>query len=590
MTTAMATAQQAFRARNTRVVASFGGADLLFSRWWDDLETQEPLDAEFAGQYSTNDRFLQNRLILPEEVPLLALPLVRHILRKGYQRAVFIERGARPWLFSTKELLRLLGRQDIEVSSIRVKAPSRETLFANLMSVAAESPGDLPWLQSEATNAECRLIDRLDLDADGPRFDGSRSSLMALLSENWLDPRVGVPHALKSAVFLAGNLLLDGPLGGDTLRDAFFNKYPQCSPAVRNGVDVMIGRATEGGTPVQLCVLLDRMNEAVHELRGTLRYDRNSALNALLENTATARWFSSRRTLFIDEISVGGGSYFAIEAIGRAFYKDFQASFASVVAMGRHTFVDVAAADFFELKPLEDVPWLSPDRFEPVFSSNDSTCLALHRFPSWHVFGPAPAWWRRVSWRDGAVECAGPAAEAARVAFERTLAAWLDRTLPHDEYPVLKRRLISLPELSATLLVYYLGCTVPDNGTLRFEWSALLDARLESDLGFCGRLQKPFFAEMDRLMAWIAEREQNSAVLFEGWRREFGCHRPAIEAAIVRRVRAELYRFEERMRCGIAAIERTLPPMKAYLDGNGSTADTLAGFVPLFRDLQRLIR
>jgi len=589
MIQAAAGIQQSFRERNPRVAASFGGADLLFSRWWEDLGTQEPLDAEFIEHYSTNDRFLHNRLILPEEVPLLALPLVRHLLRGGFERAVFIERGARPWLFSTKELLRLFGRQDIEVSSIRVKAPSRETLFTNLMSVAAENHDDLAWLENEATAEERHLIDRLDLGADGRRFDGSRCSLVALLSRNWLDPRVDIPHALKSAVFLAGNLLLDGPVAGDNLRDAFSDKYPRCSPLIRGAVDAMIERATRGGRPVQLRVLLDKMNETVHELRGMLRYP-NSALNALLEGTMTARWFSSRKTLFVDEISVGGGSYFAIEAIGRAFCKDFRPVFASVVAMAdRHTFLDAAAADFFELKPLEDVPWLSPDRFEPVFRSNDHTRRALHRFPSWRVFGPHPAWWRRVSWMDGAYAIEERSAEAARQ-FERNLASWLDNALPWDEYPVLRRRVISLPELAATLLVYYLGCTVPDHKTLRFKWSPWLEARLESELGFCGRLQKPFFEEMDRLMAWIADRERDDWFLFQEWRRDLDSHRPAIDAAVVRKVRYELDRFENRMRLGLAAVERGLPEVHAYMTASVPGATSLGAFRPLFGCLQRMIR
>src|SRR5258708_1816620 len=87
-----------FRIKQLNVMETFGGSERLFQRWWHDVEQVDPVDLEFVEAYCTNDNFLKNRLILPEEIPFLALPLVRAILQRRYQRVFFLERAAYPYL------------------------------------------------------------------------------------------------------------------------------------------------------------------------------------------------------------------------------------------------------------------------------------------------------------------------------------------------------------------------------------------------------------------------------------------------------------------------------------------------------------
>jgi hypothetical protein len=574
--------QRVFAERHPRVVASFGGADHLFSRWWEDIRLLEPRDTEFIARYSTNDWFLQNRLVLPEEVPLLVLPILRHIVRKQYERVVFIERSARPWMFATRELLRVLGRTDIEVTSIRVKALARESLSANVLSVAAERPVDLAWLIDEATRAECAAVGCSE-------HRGSRADLVARLAGTASDPRISIPGALKAVVFIAGSLSLEGPVSAKRLREGFEAQCRELSPVAVAAADAMIRQATSDSEPVRLGLLLDAMNVAVRNLRGSMRHAGHLSLRALLGSTATAQWFADRRTLFVDELSVCGGSCFAIEVVGRSFCREFRPQFASIVDMtAEESFLDAAAGDFFEFKPLEDVPWLSPDRFEPVFTHKERIALRLHRFPTCRAVGQVPAWWRRVSWHDRALKLQ-PGAQSACGDWETALSAWLTSELPWDQFPVLRRRAASLPDLGATLLVYYLGCLTPGDETVVFDYDSLLEARLESALGFCGRLQKPFFAECDRLLGWFMASERVHRDLFLGWRRDMNRYRPAIDAEITRRVCDEHSKYEQRMLGGVDAVKAQWPDVLRFLSGEGDGARRSTGFRRLFESLQRAV-
>jgi len=563
------------------------------------MSCSEPLDAEFVANYSTNDLFLQNRLILPEEVPLLALPLLRHVLRGGYRRVVFIERGAQPWLWAATELLRIAGNVEVELSSLRVKALVRESVAVNLLTVAVETPGELTWLTEEPSVKERRVLQKLlPRDAElissdmNSTLSGTRTHLITRFADAGLDPRAQIPGALKAAVFLVGNLMLQGPVSARGIRKTFRERHGEFPPVALSAVDTMLAQVTETSGQVTLPALLDAMNGALARLRGTLEHSTRPLLNALLGQTATGRrWFAGTKTLFVDELSVCGGSCFALEIIGRAFQPDFRPCFASVVEMTAHrTFLDATVASFFELKPPEDVPWLSPDRFMPIYTDGVCQPMRVHRFPSCRAVGPRPAWWRREAWSNDQTRMAvESSAEADCQQWEQGLKAWLERKLLREQLAVVWRRSGSAPDLLPALLAYYFGCLQPREGMLYFKHDTLLEARLESVLSFCGRLQKPFFGEMDRLFSWLVERETARNEPLRRLRQEFFRHRPAIEARIVRDVRQQRQRFEQRMEGGLEAVRAHWPAVENYLGAGGRGAGIRSEFGVLRERLQRAV-
>ena len=268
---------------------------------------------------------------------------------------------------------------------VRIKGLTRESFAVNLLSLLTTDPEDsarlaeppaaplrarlAAWLRSGDSEARAMAIEARQLGLDpADLLDAPLEVVLLELSDLGLDDRVRIPNALKSVVFRAGEAMRHAPLTAGALRAHVDESLLRLAHGASGAIDELIGLATLPDGTVSLPLLLDGMNRSVQGLRGSLTHTARPLLNSLLADTRTGTaLFGSDNALFVDEVSVCGSACVTLEVLGRAFRPRFRGSFGSIVGMWAHaSFLDIAAASFFTLKPLEDVPFLSPHLFVPV--------------------------------------------------------------------------------------------------------------------------------------------------------------------------------------------------------------------------------
>ena len=390
--------RQRFCTWQPEVTATFGGNDALFRQWWRTVTRLDAPDEQFLLDYSSNDRFLKNRLILPEEIPFLVLPILKAVLTRQYQEVIFIERGTHPYLWAFRHLITEFC-VPARPRSLRVKGLMRETFGCNLLSLLAMEPKDHQFFTAPLTPGERDCISHfLAPAAAGTLQYGTREDVLRLLADEVLDPRIKMPNVLKYAVFLAGNLMRSGPLTAADLIKAIEPSIYELAPNAYDTVTQLVERATSADGQICFPRLLDGMNDCVRQTRAMIQDSSLPALNALLNGTRTARAFSSDgRVLVIEEVSVCGSTCLALDVLSSAFNPDYRFDFGAVVGMWAQTsFLDVASASFSVLKPLEDVPYLSPNCFVPVYSDSIVRQARPQRFPSCVAITPLVRYWKQT--------------------------------------------------------------------------------------------------------------------------------------------------------------------------------------------------
>ncbi len=581
-----------FRELQPEVVASFGGSEFLFARWWEDVSETDPPDVGLAEDYSTNDRWLANRLILPEEIPFLVLPVVRAALRCRAESVFFLERGTFPYLEAARRILEeVVEERRIRCEPVRIKGLTRESFAVNLLSLLTTDPEDsarlaeppaaplrarlAAWLRSGDSEARAVAIEARQLGLDpADLLDAPLEVVLLELSDLGLDDRVRIPNALKSVVFRAGEAMRHAPLTAGALRAHVDESLLRLAHGASGAIDELIGLATLPDGTVSLPLLLDGMNRSVQGLRGSLTHTARPLLNSLLADTRTGTaLFGSDNALFVDEVSVCGSACVTLEVLGRAFRPRFRGSFGSIVGMWAHaSFLDIAAASFFTLKPLEDVPFLSPHLFVPV-EWNEVRPVRPHRFPSGRALARRVVRWERRTLAEELERLgeAEPRAGAEEIrSFRRKLATALTERLPWQDFPVLRRRADWNPDLLPALVLYYLGSFESVAGELWYRRDPWLEAGLERVLGDSGRFQKPFYREMDRLFAFLEREERNMPHAFAPWRTAWQKRRAGLRRLILEDALQAGRRFRARMESGMDAISRSRAAVLRFLFARGS--------------------
>jgi len=586
-------AQREFCAWQPEVMATFGGNDALFRRWWEYVTRLDPPDTAFVQEYSTNDRFLANRLILPEEVPFLVLPVLKAIRQDGYEVVLFVERAAHPYLWAIRRLARAF-HVPVQVAPLRVKGLTRESFVCNLLTLVAADPEDAGLLSAPLTGPERDVVRRFLPAGAGPTSDsreaealleGTREETLRALADDGLDGRILIPNVLKAVVFEAGNRLRQGPLLARELEERIDPALLLLAPGAGAWVHTLVNDAAGPGGQITFAALLDGMNRCVCGLRRTLTHARYPALNALLVRTRSAqRLFARRRTLVIEEISVCGSTCLALEALGKAFDPTFAFDFGAVVGMwASSSFLDLAAASFFALKPLEDVPFLSPFCYSPVYGGEPVYTVKPHRFPSGAAQSPAIRYWERTTFAEVLGRLGTGVSEERARAVEAEVAAAAWARVGQGGLPEVCRRQTCDHDVLPALVSYYLGSFAPAGGQIQFRQDPILEARLESVLDSAGRRQKTFHREMDRFFARLVEAEERFPADVAAWRTAASAVREGTARRVARRAIQARERHEARMCRGLQAIARCCGAVAAYLSTPGEAKD---GYKDLFALLQ----
>jgi hypothetical protein len=302
--------REKFRYAQPSVMGTFGGSEYLFRRWWRDVTKSDPADESFIKNYSTNDRFLKNRLILPEEIPFFTLPLLKVALRSGYSRVCFLERGAYPYFVAMCRLVEELRLPDVPSELIRVRGLGRERLSTNLLTVAARDQRDLDFLNGPISDSEHQQIHQSIEREAAERIDRfcSRAHSVLLLADIGIDPRVRIPNVLKSVLFEAGDRMMSGSLSGEDLLADLDPKVLGVAPEGEQCAVAMIRSATDKNGKLSLPPMLDWMHRYVSELRRSVRHTSRSALNISLRGTNAASTFGPGR-IFVCRRNRGLGQY-----------------------------------------------------------------------------------------------------------------------------------------------------------------------------------------------------------------------------------------------------------------------------------------
>lgn len=603
--------QQCFRTSQPDVMATFGGSERLFQYWWRDIEQADPLDVEFVAEYSTNDKFLKNRLILPEEIPLLAIALVRAILQHGYQKVFFLERGAYPYLLIVQQLLAEIGRFDICCDAVRIKGLTRESFPCSLLTIAGTCEQDsqllsqplskrsrekfvscLEALDSSRANPVMQHLDNRGISLKN-LLGESREVIINELSEIGLDSRILMPNVLKPVVFRAGNLLLQGSLTPQKLYQSIDDGLLSMSPHAQRVIKAMIKHSTSSDGQISLPAMLDYMNHYISLLKGRITHSVRPLLNVLLRDTkASTTVFNTGKTLFIDEVSICGSAYFALEAIGKSFNPRFKADFGAVSGMWENeSFLDVAATSFFELKPLEDVPYLSPNYFRPIFSESSLQPIRPHRFPSCVAMARKVLRWERATYAEtlGQSGRSNVVAQEVRRA-EAEIVTAISAHMHWGDYPILQRRHECNPDVLPTLVTYYLGNFEVVEEQTWFRRDPVLEARLETVLGYCGRFQKPFYQEMDWLFSWLNKQESHNPGKFLQMRGRIATQQVYAHRHVLREVILAHELYQKRMSRGMDAIRQSLDEVRTFLLSKCNGTQDHVNFPILFHHLQGAIR
>lgn len=560
--------QNEFCAIQPDVVATFGGNEALYLRWWEDIALLDTPDNEFIYNYSTNDRFLKNRLILPEEVPFLILPILKAALRNGYQTIFFVERGTHPYLWALHHLVPSYS-PTLRLESIRIKGLTRESHSCNLLTLAAKDPEDADLLTKPLTRKERNAVKQFLSPRRVELPDGStREEMLRALADKGLDPCIRIPNLMKTVVFEAGNLLRKGPLTVCELKERINPSLYALAPNAQNWVNSLIEGAIGSGGTIDFAGLLDGMNHCVRQIRGKLTHAYLSALNYLLKQTRTAcHLFNSKQVLVVEEISVCGSTCLALEALGQAFNPAFHFDFGAIVGMSvNESFLDVVSASYFSLKPLEDTPFLSPFCFVPVYSDHSIQSVKPHRFPSCTAVSPIIRYWKQTTAEEMLANMSSGVGEEEKAhKFEAEVIASVRACVDCDGFPLIERRQNLNSEVLSTLVSYYLGCFTQIGEQTQFRHDPILEARLEGILDSAGRHQKPFYHDMDRFFTNLHEAEKRFPDKFLAWRTALSIARTGIAYRVLSNAIQDREQYAARMQLGLEAVARCQDAVEQYL-------------------------
>jgi hypothetical protein len=607
--------QKIFCSKERGVMGTFGGSEYIFQQWWNEISIHEPITKEFVNNYSTNDRFLKNRIILPEEIPFFILPILSKIKHKGYQKVVFLERGTVPYMVATKKVADYIGDMNLEIDTIRVKGIMRESFSSNLLTLASTNLDDKLFLEQPLTIVDCNQIkheiehmSETSIDSFQNYLESKKTSLEELLQgtredfiislgDFGLDNRILIPNILKTIIFKAGNWMLQNPNNINDFKNIIDEYCVSLSPQSIEHIRNMVNYSVNSSGKLSFGNLLDYMNLFIKNIRGNLEHDIRPIFNLLLKNTHTAKTlFGTKKTLFIDEISVCGSACISLELLSKAFNPDFNFAFGSIVGMWKkRSFLEVVSAKFSSFKPIEDLPYLSESYFEPVFDTNSLVTAKPHRFSAISSLGKEVKKWKRNKFSqkngDDSHIIFHSKEETYKVrAAEIKIIQIVEKSINWTDYPIIQRRQIQNDEFLLMIINYYLSNFIWKNDSLFFLRDSISEAGLELILDFMGKMQKMLYIEIERLLIYLADWERNKLEQFIEIRSNHSVCSEQITSGIFFKTINEREQFYDRMNLGLNAIERNRNYVFYYLNKKNNHIKSMKEFKLLLTVLQKSIQ
>lgn len=606
--------QELFRTKQPVVTSTFGGSDYLFRRWWQEISRIELPDSRFVEDYSTNDRFLKNRLILPEEVPFFTLPLLKAIINNDYQKVFFLERGTFPYLWTAQRLMKKMMTPKVQLLPIRAKGMTREAFSCNILTIAGTHVDDRQFLEQTLNAREkdeiwhhLRLLSRHHQKSLLEHIKNrhysfsellirSREDVIRVIADFGIDRRTLIANILKAVVFQTFNRFPDTTITPKEFYKNIDDSLLGLAPKATEQVQKMIEFTMKTDEKLSFVPMLDWMNQFVRYLRGSLTHVVRPILNILLKDTNTAKtYFNSDKTLFIDEISVCGSGCIALELIGKAFNPRCKFDFGAVVGMWKNEcLLNVVSANFFKFKPMEDLPFLSPYYFVPIFDKDSFETVKPHRFPSCLTVSWQLKRWERREFSNRYMPMEGieflskKEADDAQHAEEKVIHT-IENVIDWNSFPIIQRRYLYKKEVLSTLVNYYLANFEWKYGKLFFYREPISEAGLEFILDFTGRFQKSFYKEMDRFFTWLKEWERNHHEQFLMIRENYWRYENYWKYCIFQNVINERKECQFQMAKGLEAIEIRWDDVKSFLFTEYDSINTVTAFDKLFPKLQRAL-